>query len=112
MGTTGIQGEFEHHVLLATVRLGPSSYTAALVVELEERTGREVSPSAVYVALRRLEKKGLVRSSLHTGDGPGALRERRFFEATEEGVRALRESRERFLSLWNGLDPVVGDGTP
>lgn len=112
MGTKGIQGEFEHHVLLVAARIGPGSYTAALVVEIEERTGREVSPSAVYVALRRLEKKGLVRSSLRTGDGPGPLRERRFFEVTEEGVRALRESRERFLSLWEGLEPVVGEGTP
>lgn len=112
MGTQGIQGEFEHHVLLAVARLGTESYTAAVVVELEERTGREVSPSAVYVALRRLEKKELVHSSLRTGDEQGVLRERRFFEITDDGLRALRDSRTHLLSLWDGLDPVVGESSP
>lgn len=112
MGTQGIQGEFEHHVLLAVARLGAEGYTAAVVVELEARTGREVSPSAVYVALRRLEKKDLVRSSLRTGDEQGALRERRFFQVTDDGLRALRDTRSHLLSLWEGLEPVVGEGGP
>lgn len=105
-----ILGEFEHHVLLAALRRAGEAYTAALVEELEERTGREVAPSSVYITLKRLERKGLVRSELRTGDGPGQLRERRFFDVTGDGVTALRESRNRFVRLWEGLDAVLAAG--
>ncbi|MFW6079270.1 MAG: PadR family transcriptional regulator [Gemmatimonadota bacterium] len=105
-----IQGEFEHHVLLAALRLEGRAYTSALVVELEERTGREVSPAAVYIALRRLEKKELVRSELRTGEEGGRRRERRFFRVTPAGVTALRESRAKLRRLWEGLDPRLAGG--
>lgn len=110
MGGTEIQGEFEHHVLLATLRLDEGAFTAAIVVELEERTGREVAPAAVYVALRRLEAKGLVSSSLRTGDEPGQLRERRFFQVTPAGLDALRTSRTRLGRLWEGFESVLQEG--
>lgn len=108
MTDRSIQGEFEHHVLLGVVRLGDEAYTAALVEELESRTGREISPSAVYVSLRRLEDKALVESEMRTGTGPGALRERRFFRITAGGVEALRRSRVDLLRLWEGLEPLLG----
>ena len=105
-----IQGEFEHRVLLAAARLGEDeAFTSRVVVELEERTGREVSPAAVYIALTRLEKKGLVASVLRTGQEDGATRERRFFAPTREGLAALRESRSSLLRLWEGLDAVVAE---
>ena len=57
-------GEFEHQVMLAILRLGSESYSVALVLELEETTEREVAPAAVYIALRRLEAKGLLTSRM------------------------------------------------
>jgi DNA-binding PadR family transcriptional regulator len=110
MGVPEIQGEFEHQVLLVTLRLGDSAFTAAIVTELEDRAQRSVSPAAVYVALRRLEKKALVRSAMRTGDGPGQLRERRFFSVTSDGVAALRASRARLGRLWEGLESVLAEG--
>src|SRR5688572_18464814 len=55
-------GEFEHHVMLALVRLGGRSRGAPIVLELESATNRTVSPAAVFVALRRLEQRGYTRS--------------------------------------------------
>lgn len=110
MGERAISGEFEHHVLLTVARLADEAFTAAVVVELEERTDRAVSPSAVYVSLRRLEAKSLVRSELVAGTEPGALRERRFFRVTPEGLAALRTSRRDLESLWDGLDPLLAGG--
>ena len=107
MGGAEIQGGFEHRVLLATLRLGDDAFTSSIVLELEERTGREVAPSAVYIALRRLEKKGLVSSELRSGEEGGVLRERRFFTATEAGVAALRESRHSLTRLWDGLEALL-----
>src|SRR5215213_7998198 len=56
-------GEFEHHVMLALVRIGGRSRGAPIVLELEAATGRTISPAAVFVALRRLEQRGYARSS-------------------------------------------------
>src|SRR5205085_1344090 len=55
-------GEFEQLVLLSLVRLGPDAYGAAVRREIEARAGRELSISAVYTTLERLEQKGYVRS--------------------------------------------------
>ena len=55
-----VLGGFEHSVLLAMMRLDSSAYSVPIVLELEKQTGRSVAPAAVYVTLRRLEKKGLL----------------------------------------------------
>ena len=55
-------GEFEQLVLLTMIRLGPDAYGATVQAEIETRGGRDVSISAVYTTLDRLETKGLVRS--------------------------------------------------
>ena len=102
-------GEFEHHVLLAALRLGAGAYTTSILKELEARTGREVGASAVYVALRRLEAHGLVRSVLRRGDELGERRERRYFAVTPEGVELVVEARRRLERLWDGLE-VHGAG--
>ena len=61
-------GEFEQLVLLAALRLGHEAYAVSILEEIEGHTGRRPSHGAVFVALRRLERKGLVRQEL------GALR--------------------------------------
>lgn len=104
MSRTDALGEFEHYVLLATARLGANAFTAPIVEELEARTDRSVAPAAVYIALRRLEKKGLVRSSLRMDDSAGAKRERRFVEVTPNGKQALSRARSNFQELWADLD--------
>ena len=57
-------GDIEHLVLLALLRLGEHSYGVPILEEIATRTGRVVSRPAVYIALRRLESKGLVTSEL------------------------------------------------
>jgi DNA-binding PadR family transcriptional regulator len=100
-------GEFEHHVLLAALRLGDEAYTASILTELEERTGREVSAAAVYIALRRLERSGLMRSDMRTGPAAHEKRERRYVRVTARGLRLVRESRQRFDRLWDGLGDLA-----
>ena len=99
-------GEFEHRVLLAILRLDAESYSVPIVLELEEKTGKPVAPAAVYIALRRLEKRGLVSSRLVGPDENGG-RERRYFRIEEEGLERLRESRRALLDLWEGLAPQL-----
>lgn len=101
-------GELEHQVMLALLRVGPEAYTVPIVIELEARTGREAAAAAVYIALRRLEEKGLVASRTEPpAEGEGG-RDRRYFRVTEPGIAKLRETREALDSLWEGLDPAFG----
>lgn len=103
MGDKHILGEFEHHVVLAALRLGDNAYTTSILTELETRTGREISAAAVYIALRRLERSGLVRTRLRRGIERNERRERRYVLVTPAGVKLAREARQRFVRLWDGL---------
>lgn len=98
-------GEFEQRVLLAILRLDAESYSVPIVLELEERIGKSVAPAAVYIALRRLEDKGLVSSKMEPAEDSG--RERRYFRIEAEGIERLQESRRELEALWEGLDPVL-----
>ncbi len=79
-----------------------------LVIELEERAGREVTQAAVFIVLRRLEEKGLLRSRMELGD-EGSGRSRRHFRITALGMRRLRESRQVLLRMWEGLDTALDE---
>lgn len=104
-------GEFEHQVLLAILRLGEESYSAPIVLELEERSGREVSQAAVFVVLGRLEDKGLLSSRLEEAAANGGARTRRYFRLEREGLARLRESRHVMQRLWEGFEEVLEEGS-
>lgn len=101
-------GEFEQLVLLACLQLGDEAYTVSVVDEIQERSGREVSHSAVYVALRRLEDKGLLSSELGDSTPERGGRPKRFFRAEPEALPALRDARDTLLSMWEGLEGAGG----
>jgi PadR family transcriptional regulator len=103
-------GELEHQVLLAVIRLGDGAYSASIVTELEARTGREVAPAAVYIALRRLEEKGLAASRMRPPSDEATARPRRYFSVEADGRAILRESRRRLVSLWEGIDEILEEG--
>lgn len=101
-------GELEHQILLAILRQGGESYSVPIVLELEERAGREVTQAAVFIVLRRLEAKGLLRSRIAEGEEGGG-RVRRYFKLTAAGMRRLRASRKVLLRLWEGLGPLLDE---
>lgn len=99
-----VLGGFEHQILLSILRLGDDTYTVPIVLELEAQTGREAAPAAVYIALRRLEKKGLVSSRLDEAAGSRGARKRRLVSITPAGVDTLSESRKALVTLWDGVE--------
>jgi len=108
MGRSAL-GEFEHQVLLTILRLGKEAYSVSIVTELEARTGREAATSAVYIALRRLESKGLLVSRLESPEESGEPYPRRYFALTDAALEPLKEARRSYLSLWEGLEPQLDD---
>jgi PadR family transcriptional regulator PadR len=97
-------GEFEQLVLLALVRLGDGAYGATLRREIEARARREVSISAVYTTLERLEQKGLVRSWIGEPTAQRGGRRRKHFELLPAGARALKLAYDAFTSMSAGLE--------
>jgi DNA-binding PadR family transcriptional regulator len=100
-------GDLEHLVLLAILRLGTDAYGIPILDEVSARSGREVSRATVYVALKRLEQKGLVTSRLGESTPERGGRATRFFKLKPSGLKALRESREMFLGLWRDYESVL-----
>jgi DNA-binding PadR family transcriptional regulator len=93
-------GDIEHFVLVALLRLGGESYGVPILDEIAARTGREVARSAVYVALRRLEEKGLVRSRMGEPTAIRGGRPKRFFSLTKAGARQLVAARRAYERMW------------
>ena len=102
-------GEFEQLVLLAILQLASAGeedvYGVPIVDEIEQRTGRQVSRVAVYIALRRLEQKGLVRTWMGDPTAERGGKARRCVKATRTGLQALHDSRRAMDQMWRGLDP-------
>lgn len=96
---------FELQVLLAMLRQGGETYSVPLVLALEQSTGRSVAQAAVFIALSRLEKKGLVTSRLHE---PVDARVRRYFKISRQGLAAVKQQRAEHARLWRGLARLLG----
>ena len=103
MGRQTLQN-FELHVLLAMLRERGETYSVPMVLALESRLERSVSQAAVFIALRRLERKGFVTSRM---DEPANGRPRRYFRVTKPGIAAVEASRAEHARLWRGLDRLL-----
>ncbi len=97
-------GEFEQLVLLACIRLGPDAYSVPIIAEIESRAGRNASHAAVYVALKRLEKKGYVSSRIGDPIPERGGRSKRHYEVLPHALEELRAARDGLLNMWEGVE--------
>lgn len=96
-------GELEALVLTGVVRVGPSASGPDVFEELEARSRRAVSLPSIHVTLRRLEDKGLLRST--TGSPPArGGRPSREYRLTDEGIWALSEFRDMWRRVWRDFE--------
>jgi PadR family transcriptional regulator, regulatory protein PadR len=102
-------GEFEQLVLFAVLRLEDDASGVAIHDEIEARTGRDVSPGAIYTTLGRLEERGLVRSTVTTAAAARVGRPRKHYTLRPAGARALRDAYDSIQSLAAGLLPKLSD---
>jgi PadR family transcriptional regulator PadR len=100
-------GELEHRVMLAILRLGGEAYSVSVAEEIEERTGRRVAQSAVFIAMRRLEGKGLLSSRLEEEVDGRPDRVRRHYRPTAAGMERVRDTRRDLVSMWDGIETLV-----
>src|SRR5690349_5286886 len=100
-------GEFEQMILLAVLHRRADAYGATIYDELARHTARPVARGAVYMTLDRLEKKGLLASTLTDPTPERGGRAKRTYALTRPAMQALKASRRTLLSLWAGLEPVL-----
>ena len=100
-------GELELVVLLAMLRLGDDAYGASIRTEIEERSGRRVTPGAIYPTLDRLEKKGLVRSRMGDPEPVRGGRARRHFTLKPAGMREARRAWDQLSRLVSGVERAL-----
>ena len=110
MGKDGL-GEFEQVVLLTVWRLGDGAYGATIRRELQERSGRRRSISAIYVTLMRLEKKGLVQSTLADPTPVRGGKAKRLFNVAPGGSISDEQIRGLVAYIRSLADPPYTGGS-
>ena len=97
-------GEFEQVVLLSLLRLGNGAWGAAIRRDIQERIGRELPVSVVYVTLQRMEKKGWVKSYIGAPTAERGGRRRRHYLIDTKGEHALGRSYRALVRMSEGLE--------
>ena len=82
-------GDFEQLVLLGGAPPRGRAYGASIRQEIHARSGRDISISAVYTTLDRLETKGLLRSWIGEPTAQRGGRRRKFYALRPAGDTAL-----------------------
>ena len=96
-------GEFEQLILLALVRLGDDAYGVTIRDTLRDRAGRDASFGAIYSTLRRLEAKGLVKSTLGDPTPVRGGRAKKYVAISPRGREAVREAQRALGRMAEGL---------
>ena len=92
-------GEFEQLLLLALRGAGAETYGVEIRKSIEERSGRTVSPGAIYTALDRLERRGLVVSRLGEPTPERGGKRKRYYRLEAAGEHLLRESQRALARM-------------
>jgi DNA-binding PadR family transcriptional regulator len=97
-------GEFEELTLLAACALRDEAYGVTVQQYLERASGRKVTMGAVYASLDRLERKGLLRSTVGDVTPERGGKRKRLFTITPTGQRRLRDVRDLRNQLWEAIE--------
>ena len=99
----------EEFVLLAVWRLQNEAYSVPLRDELVALTSKNWSLGAVYMPLERLVKKGMLTSSLSSSTPERGGRQKRIYELTKLGKKALLHIQEVEQRIWAGISSLAID---
>ncbi len=96
-------GRFEHFLLLAVMRLGDDAYGMTIRRELADHTGRDIAVGAIYTALARLERRGLVQSWLGEPTPERGGKAKRYYRVLAAGKKALDKAEAALSALSRDL---------
>lgn len=96
-------GELEQLLLMALAHLGDEAYGTRVAAIIEERTSRVLSPGAIYTALDRLERRGLVTSRWGDPTPERGGKRKRHYRLRPAGAAVLRETQLALARMSRGL---------
>ncbi len=99
-------GEFEELVLLMVAALHDEAYGVSILENLEAKLSKKLNISAIHVALKRMEDKGLVNSRFGgiTQDRGG--RRKKFYAITALGKRVLDQQYALRTSIYQQIPKI------
>ncbi len=96
-------------LLLAIWRLKNNAYAVPLIREIKERTGKTLSPGALWVSLDNLGKRGLVAKNLAGSTPEIGGRGKLYYQLSEDGVKALKKVFSLHQTLWDGVSGLISE---
>lgn len=96
-------GEFEEVVLLAVAVCHPDAYGVTIREAIDQRTGRNITLSAIHATLHRLEDKGYLTSHMSGATAERGGRRKRYFAVSAAGARALTDIQQVRNQFWGAI---------
>lgn len=96
----------EEFLLLAVWRLKENAYGVAIREQIKDATGKTWAYGALFVMLRRLEKKGYLKSHFTDPMPQRGGKSKRIFRLSAQGIKALRDVRKAQESVWSGIGEI------
>ena len=96
----------EEFLLLAVWRLKENAYGVTIRDLLKKATGKTWAYGALFVMLRRLEKKSYLTSHFADPTSKRGGKSKRIFQLSPHGVKALKEVRKAQESVWSGIEEL------
>ena len=100
-------GVFEQILLFALVEIGEEAYGVTIKRVVEKRTGQDVSPGGIYVAMERMAARGLVSSRFGESTPERGGRRKKFYSLEPAGAKALMRSYDTLNKMAQGLAPKL-----
>ncbi|NVJ46317.1 MAG: PadR family transcriptional regulator [Cytophagia bacterium] len=93
-------GNLEETVLLIVAVIPTEAYGYTVSEAYYEHIKSRISISAIHTVLKRLEKKGFIKSKMGGATAERGGRRKRIFEVTKLGLSTLQELQESRQKLW------------
>lgn len=100
-------GNLEETILLLVMILGEEeAYGVSIAKSYQEKLNKNISIPAVHTVLKRLEEKGLVKSSFGETSPIRGGKRKRIYAISKLGFRLLDELRENRTQLWKMVPSI------
>ena len=97
-------GELDELVLLTTAVLhDEGAYGFSVLQEIEDKTGKKISLSAVHTVLYRLQDRGLVQSELGGASNNRGGRRKRLFYVSQLGKQSIAKIKHQRDKYWQEI---------
>ena len=99
-------GELEELVLISVASLSDNAYGVSVQHYIIEKAQREVNISAIHEVLKRLERKGYLKSKMGGATNERGGRRKRFFILTASGRREMEQAIQMKMQFYTSIPSI------